>query len=226
MHTRTAARQQPACRSTCHVQRLRLILPVLVTLLATACASRAWRFDPDGQAARAACGTLPAGDRYSCVEREAIRSLNPNVCRLAGKWIGDACLQAVYEAAGDPTICGRIYVRGVVTNCQAWYARPIPAAGLLGERMRPDPALMAGSAPKTARDSSAFEKALTAEVPAFPHLCQALGPPDWQTGSGLLILIYELEDGSEVWLGYGGLEQLAYAMLRMPNGQNLDLLPE
>ncbi|MBC8445571.1 MAG: transposase, partial [Chloroflexi bacterium] len=48
--------------------------------------------------------------------------LNPDVCRLAGMWVDDMCLQAVYEAADDPTICDRLYLEGVRPTCRAYYA--------------------------------------------------------------------------------------------------------
>jgi hypothetical protein len=38
------------------------------------------------------------------------------------------CLQVVYEAAEDPTICDRIYLQGVVPNCLEYYAQHPPAS--------------------------------------------------------------------------------------------------
>jgi hypothetical protein len=77
-----------------------------------------------------------------------------------------------------------------------------PAA--LGERRPPNPSLTEGCAEQTARTRQVFEEALAAGWRSYEPLCQLVGPPDWETGSGLTILIYELEDGSEVWLRYGG----------------------
>lgn len=74
------------------------------------------------QAAKAACQGSGKELDYACIERHAVESLNPDVCRLAGIAIDDLCLQAVYEAADDPAICERIYLRGVQPNCQAYYA--------------------------------------------------------------------------------------------------------
>ncbi|MGA9351724.1 MAG: hypothetical protein WBW48_23385, partial [Anaerolineae bacterium] len=70
------------------------------------------------------------GEYYACIERHAVTNLNPDVCRLAGMWVDDMCLQAVYEAADDPTICDRLYLSGVVPNCHAYYAArsPTPTA--------------------------------------------------------------------------------------------------
>lgn len=65
------------------------------------------------------------------------------------------------------------------------------------------PALPEGAAAEcaseTARQFSAYE-GLAAGM-AFEEVCRQVGLPDWQTGSDLAILIYQLEDGSEVWLG-------------------------
>jgi hypothetical protein len=38
-----------------------------------------------------------------------------------------------------------------------------------------------------------------------------LGPPTRETGSGLSIDVYQLKDGSEVWVGYAGRGGLDYA---------------
>jgi hypothetical protein len=53
----------------------------------------------------------------------ALAALNPDVCRLLGIAVDDACLQAVYEAADDPAICDRLYLPGVVPVCKAYYER-------------------------------------------------------------------------------------------------------
>lgn len=112
-----------------------LILAGLALLLA-ACGPEAWEQDPDVQATKQACKRLDEGERYACIERHAVESLNPDVCRLAGIWIDDMCLQAVYEAANDPAICEQLYLDGVRPNCRAYYSEA--AALLLQYR---DPAL-------------------------------------------------------------------------------------
>jgi hypothetical protein len=88
----------------------------------TACRPEAWERDPDVQAAERACKGLDEGADYGCIERHAVETLNPDVCRLAGIWIDDMCLQAVYEAASDPAICEQIYLEGVRPTCRAYYA--------------------------------------------------------------------------------------------------------
>lgn len=97
-------------------------LALVALWLLAACGTNAWKQDPDVQAAKAACQGLDAMDEFNCIERHAVETLNPDVCRLAGIAIDDMCLQAVYEAADDPAICERIYLQGVQPNCQAYYA--------------------------------------------------------------------------------------------------------
>lgn len=103
------------------------LLPLLVAIVLSACRDdAAWRKDPVVLAAREACKSQSGVD-YGCIERQAITALNPEICRLAGKSIDDMCLQMVYEAADDPSICDRIYLQGVVPNCRAYYEQRIPA---------------------------------------------------------------------------------------------------
>ena len=99
-------------------------LAILCALFLVACGPEAWERDPQVQAAKKACQGLDEGQRYDCIERHAVESLNPDVCRLAGIWIDDMCLQAVYEAAGDPAICEQLYLEGVRPTCRAYYQRP------------------------------------------------------------------------------------------------------
>jgi len=108
------------------------LLFLLVDSLLAACSDdSAWRNDPVVQAAREACKS-PSGVDYDCIERQAVTTLNPDICRLAGIGIDDMCLQAVYEEANTPTICDRIYLQGVVPNCRAYYAQHTPALVSLG----------------------------------------------------------------------------------------------
>ena len=93
-----------------------------VVLVLAACGPEAWEQDPAVQAVKKACRSLAEEDQYTCVERHAVESLNADVCRLAGVWIDDMCLQAVYEAADDPAICERLYLEGVRPTCRAHYA--------------------------------------------------------------------------------------------------------
>jgi hypothetical protein len=102
---------------------IRLALAILCSLpFLEACGPEPWQRDRDVQAADEVCRGLE-GDRYACIERHAVETLKPDVCRLAGIWIDDMCLQMVYEAAGDPAICDQLYLKGVRPTCRAYYAR-------------------------------------------------------------------------------------------------------
>lgn len=103
------------------------LLLVLVAALLAACTDSTWRDDPAVQAARNTCKS-PSGMDYDCVEHAAVAASNPEICRLVGIGIDDMCLQAVYEAADDPSICDQIYLQGVVPNCRAYYAQYTPAS--------------------------------------------------------------------------------------------------
>ncbi len=93
-----------------------LLLPL------AACRPEAWKQDADVRAAKADCAGLAEPQRYTCLERHAVASLNPDVCRLVGIWVDDMCLQAVYEAANDPAICEQLYLEGVRPTCRTYYA--------------------------------------------------------------------------------------------------------
>jgi hypothetical protein len=101
--------------------------PVLLwtILLVVACEPEAWEQDPAAQAVQVACKGLDEGERYDCIERHAVETLNPDVCRLVGIWIDDMCLQAVYQAADDPAICEQLYLEGVRPTCRAYYAQAL-----------------------------------------------------------------------------------------------------
>jgi Tol biopolymer transport system component len=94
---------------------------LLGMLLLGGCGPHSWRSDARLQAVRKACQGLDDMARYDCIEIHAVTSLDPDLCRLAGIWIDDMCLQAVYEAAGDPAICEQIYLKGVRPTCRAYY---------------------------------------------------------------------------------------------------------
>ena len=58
-------------------------------MLLAACAPQPWKQDPDVQAAKRDCTGPAEGKHYACIERHAVDSLNPDVCRLAGMWVDD-----------------------------------------------------------------------------------------------------------------------------------------
>lgn len=77
-------------------------------------------------------------------------------------------------------------------------------------------------AEETARALADFEAALEAG-PTLAELCAVVGPPDWTDASGLLI--YDLDDGGQVRLGFGGLElPVTYAQWEGPGGESRSLL--
>jgi hypothetical protein len=110
------------CRAATAMRPM-LMLPLVLSIpLLAACGSKPWLKDPQVRAAREDCASLSEGERYACTERHAVETLNPDVCRLAGIWVDDMCLQAVYQAANDPSICERLYLEGVRPTCRAYYA--------------------------------------------------------------------------------------------------------
>jgi len=96
----------------------------------------------------------------------------------------------------------------------------------LGDLIPFPPDMSAGCAPDTARDLAAFEAALAEGRRTLADLCSVLGVPDWLTGSGLWIPVYDLADGSRLYLGYAGpgADDLIYANLQSPDGTTRDLL--
>jgi spore germination protein GerM len=96
----------------------------------------------------------------------------------------------------------------------------------LGE-MRPLPeGLLTGCAAETARDLASFEAALANGPLSLEDLCALVGVPDGEVGSGLWIPVYDLDDGSRLYLGYTGPGGggLIYANLVRPDGTMRDLL--
>lgn len=86
------------------------------------------------------------------------------------------------------------------------------------ERTAPDESLLSPCPAEQATTLDAFREALAEGNQSYFNLCQVVGPPDAQMGSGLIILVYELEDGSEVFLAYGGLTNLVYARHQQEDG--------
>ena len=136
--------------SRSEMKNLNLLTPLMLLLLVArvlaACTDSTWRHDPAVEAARNACRSQ-TGVEYNCVEHEAVAASNPEICRLVGIYIDDMCLQAVYEAADDPTICDRIYLQGVVPNCRAYYAKRTASATLPSEASKPSPSPLPTASP-------------------------------------------------------------------------------
>ena len=202
-----------------------LLTGLIFGLLLTACQGPAWEDAPNVQAARIACAGLRKSEHYVCIEEQAAARLDPDVCHLAGAGLDDLCLQAVYEAADDPAICDRLYLKGTDANCREWVAQPEPKPRLREERRPPTGDYLSLCAAETVRQEAAFRTALSGEEQSFATLCQKLGLPDWETGEEPLIFIYELTDGAEIRLGFRTLDQLSSAFLITADRQQIDLLP-
>lgn len=156
--------------------------PLLVTifglaLLLGACYARPplQRNDPDVQAAQAACRNVPKAQRNLCIEQQAVAALNPDVCRLLGIAVDDACLQWVYQAADDPVICDRLYLPGAVPNCKDYYAS-------LGRAAPAQPAVTATASQEAAAGALipyvSDELGMALAVPAGWRVVEAdFGPP-------------------------------------------------
>ena len=69
---------------------------------------------------------------------------------------------------------------------------------------------------------SKFEPYLNAQL--TPAIARArFGPPDEETGSGLRILIYKLNDGRRLWLGFPGEAPITYARVEGVDGVFTDV---
>jgi hypothetical protein len=153
------------------------LVAALTALVLAACVARPplQVKDPQVQAARQACKDVSDPDLLACVEQQAVAALNPDVCRLLGIAVDDACLQAVYQAADDPAICDRLYLPGAVPTCREYYAsleRSAPA----------QPAVTATASPEDAADAlipyTSDELGLALAVPTGWRIVEAdFGPP-------------------------------------------------
>ena len=82
------------------------------------------------------------------------------------------------------------------------------------------------TAPEThttpARDLTCFEARLSRSL--TPQSAEKVfGKPDRIEGSGLIIYVYLLDDGQEIWIGFPGYDSVLYAKLKTPDGQMRDL---
>lgn len=99
-----------------------------------------------------------------------------------------------------------------------------PSSPPAPERSAPNESLLAPCPTDKTATLDTFREALAEGNQSYFNLCQLVGPPNAQMGSGLIILIYELEDGSEVVLGYAGLTNLTYARHQQENGTVEELI--
>jgi len=203
-----------------------MIAAVISGLLLTGCRGPVWEQSPDVQAARIACAGLRASEHFVCVEEQATARMNPDVCHLAFAGLDNLCLQSVYEASVDPSICDHIYLEDTATDCREWFALPESRRRWREDRRPPGAEQVAGCATETARQELAFRDALAAQDQSFSALCRVLGVPDWVTGSEMAVFIYEVSDGGEIRLGFETPDRLSSAYLVTTDGQQIDLLAD
>lgn len=199
---------------------------LIAAALLAGCRGPAWEQVPDVQAARIACAGLRASEHFGCVEEQATSRMNPDVCHLALAGLDSLCLQAVYEASVDPSICDHIYLKETAADCREWFALPESRRRWREDRQPPTAEQVAGCAAETARQEPAFRDALAAEDQSFFTLCRVLGAPDWVTGGEMTVFIYDLSDGGEIRLGFETPDWLSSAYLITTDGEQIDLLAE
>ncbi len=56
------------------------------------------------------------------------------------------------------------------------------------------------------------------------EMCAVVGMPDWETGSGLQIFVYDLPDGSRILAGFAGEDQMMYVHQLFPTGRSVKIL--
>jgi RNA polymerase sigma factor (sigma-70 family) len=78
------------------------------------------------------------------------------------------------------------------------------------------------AAPKPLRTLNDFQKRLDKSL--TPLKAETVfGKPDGITGSGLLIYVYDLDDGTKIWLGFGGFHPIMYAHHLQKDGKRVTL---
>jgi hypothetical protein len=65
-------------------------------------------------------------DKYDCYVQYAIEYENPNICALTSIFVDDACLDDVWRAIDDPSICDRIYLVNTRPNCRNYFSNHPP----------------------------------------------------------------------------------------------------
>lgn len=89
---------------------------------------------------------------------------------------------------------------------------------------QPDAAGFADCAATTLRTAQDLRALVSADL-TTAQLCSAAGLPDWVTGSGLAIYIYQLEDGNSALFGFAGEQHLMYARQVNQDGATTEWLP-
>ena len=78
------------------------------------------------------------------------------------------------------------------------------------------------TAPVGGRTVEAFDPYLTRQLTPS-EARRRFGPPDEETGSGLRIYVYRLDDNRELWLGFPGDAPITYAKVKAADGSVTDL---
>jgi hypothetical protein len=76
--------------------------------------------DPEVELAEESCKNVPE-EKYDCYVQYAIEYQNTNICALTGIFVDDACMDEVWRAVNDPSICERIYLESVRPNCIGYF---------------------------------------------------------------------------------------------------------
>lgn len=60
-------------------------------------------------------------DIYTCVKSESIKMKSVKPCYLLDAGINDACIEGVYQAVGDRSLCTDIFESGIRNNCEKFF---------------------------------------------------------------------------------------------------------
>ncbi len=112
--------------------RLHLIILFILLWGLAGCNARPSE-NPDVLIARQACEkAADALERYQCLEKHALASGNPEICRLTGADLETRCLTNLYQKSPDPSLCSRMYRDDIRQACELYYTHqnvsPTPIA--------------------------------------------------------------------------------------------------
>ena len=105
-----------------------LVIAALIFIVVTYPSFRLIISDPAMRKAWQTCHSMAAENRAPCYQKLAIEQSNPDICWLIGPSIDDACMQSVFEASGDSSICSRISKPGVKALCEEHFRKAFDVA--------------------------------------------------------------------------------------------------
>ncbi|NTU75339.1 MAG: hypothetical protein HGA86_04390 [Anaerolineaceae bacterium] len=82
--------------------------------------------------------------------------------------------------------------------------------------------VLKGCAAVTSRKLDDF-RALTLDM-NLSQVCALVGVPDWDAGSGLMIEVYDLDDGTRILIGFGGPDEMMYVHHLLKDGKSETIL--